>query len=51
MEMKVGLTFAYMNLKKLEKMKVKKGQVELGYTTNKLKCTKFTPKMRKALLA
>lgn len=51
MEMKVGLTFACMNLKKLAKMKVKKGLVEPGYTTDKLRCTKFIPKMRKALLA
>lgn len=51
MEMKAGLTFACMKLKKLAKMKVKKGLVEPGYTTDKLKCTKFTPKMRKALLA
>ena len=50
MEMKVGLTFACMNLKKLAKMKVKKGLIGLGFATNKFKCMFFAPKMRKELL-
>lgn len=50
MEMKVGLTFACMNLKKLAKMKVKKGLIELGSAANRFKYTVFTSKMRKALL-
>ena len=51
MEMKVGLTFACMNLKKLAKMKVKKGLIGLGSAANRFKYTVFVPKMRKALLA
>ena len=50
MEMKVGLTFACMNLKKLAKMKVKKGLIVLGFAANRFKYTVFTSKMRKALL-
>lgn len=51
MEMKVGLTFACMNLKKLAKMKVKKGLIEVGSTINKSMYTVFAPKAGKALLA
>ena len=51
MEMKVGLTFACMNLKKLAKMKVKKGLIEVGSTINKSMYTVFAPKTGKALLA
>ena len=51
MEMKVGLTFACMNLKKLAKMKGKKGPIELGSAMHKFKYTVFAPKIRKALLA
>ena len=51
MEMKVGLTFACMNLKKLAKMKVKKGLIGLDYAVNRFKCTVFVPKMRRTLLA
>ena len=51
MEMKVGLTFACMNLKKLAKMKVKKGLIEVGSTINKSMYTFFAPKTGKALLA
>ncbi len=50
MEMKVGLTFACMNLKKLAKMKVKKGLIVLGSAANRLKCMILAPKMKKALL-
>ena len=50
MEMKVGLTFACMNLKKLAKMKAKKGLIELGSAANRFKYTVCTSKMRKALL-
>ena len=51
MEMKVGLTFACMNLKKLAKMKVKKGLIGLGFAANRIKYTALTLEMRKALLA
>ena len=51
MEMKVGLTFACMNLKKLAKMQVKKGLIGLSSAANRFKYTVFTFKMRKALLA
>ena len=51
MEMKAGLTFACMNLKKLAKMKAQKGLMELGCTMHKFKDTVFAPKIRKALLA
>ena len=51
MEMKVGLTFACMNLKKLAKLKVKKGLIEVGSGINRLRYTEFAPKIRKALLA
>jgi len=50
MEMKAGLTFACMNLKKLAKMKAKKGLIELGSAMHKFKYTVFAPKIRKALL-
>lgn len=50
MEMKVGLTFACMNLKKLAKMQVKKGLIGFSTAAN-IKYTAFTFKMRKALLA
>ena len=51
MEMKVGLTFACMNLKKLAKIKAKKGLIELDSAMHKFKYTVFAPKIRKALLA
>lgn len=35
MKMKAGLTFACMNLKKLAKMKIKKGLIKVGSTINK----------------
>ena len=50
MEMKVGLTFACMNLKKLAKMKAQKGLIEFGSATNKLRYTAFAPKIVKVLL-
>ena len=50
MEMKAGLTFACMNLKKLAKMKVKKGLIGPGFAANRFQYTVFTSKMRKALL-
>ena len=51
MEMKVGLTFACMNLKKLAKMKAKREWIKKDSATNTLKYTEFAPKMKKALLA
>lgn len=51
MEMKVGLTFACMNLKKLAKMKVKRGLIEVVSTINKSMYTVFASKTRKTLLA
>ena len=51
MEMKVGLTFACMNLKKLAKTKVKKGLIGFSSAANRFKYTVFYPKISKALLA
>ena len=51
MEMKAGLTYACMNLKKLAKMKVKMGLIEAGYTSNQLIYADFPFRIRKALLA
>ena len=51
MEMKSGLTFACMNLKKLAKMKVKKGLTAHGSAIYKFKNTVFTLRIRKTLLA
>lgn len=41
-EMKVGLTFACMNLKKLAKMKVKKGLIGLDFTAYRFKYGVFS---------
>lgn len=51
MEMKAGLTFACMNLKKLAKMKVKMGLIEAVHTIDQLLYAYFPFKVRKALLA
>ena len=51
MEMKAGLTYACMNLKKLAKMKVKMGLIEAGHTLNQLIYADFSFRIRKALLA
>lgn len=51
MEMKVGLTFACMNLKKLAKMKVKMGLIKATFKTEKVMYTVIAPKTGKALLA
>lgn len=51
MEMKVGLTFACMNLKKLAKMKARKGLIGAACIWDKFIYTVFVPKTRKALLA
>ena len=51
MEMKAGLTFACMNLKKLAKMKVKMGLIEVSYGLDQLLYTYFPFRIRKALLA
>lgn len=51
MEMKAGLTFACMNLKKLAKIKVKKGLIEVNSTINKFIYVIFHFKTVKALPA
>ena len=51
MEMKAGLTFACMNLKKLAKMKVKMGLIEASHTLNRLLYTYFPFGIRKSLPA
>ncbi len=51
MEMKVGLTFACMNLKKLAKMKARKGLIGAACIWDNFIYTVFVPKTRKALLA
>ena len=51
MEMKVGLTFACMNLKKLAKMKVKRGIIEPVFYFLKPMLTVIAPKTGKALPA
>ena len=51
MEMKVGLTFACMNLKKLAKMIAKRGKRGTQKCLSLIKNTLFTPKIRKTLLA
>lgn len=51
MEMKAGLTFACMNLKKLAKMKARKGLIGAACIWDKFIYTVFVPKTRKALLA
>lgn len=50
MEMKVGLTFAYMNLKKLAKMIARKGKRGAKKCLLLIKYTLFEPKTRKTLL-
>ena len=49
MEMKAGLTYACMNLKKLEKMKVKMGLIEVGTAIKILTDIFFVLRIRKAL--
>ena len=51
MEMKVGLTFACMNLKKLAKMIGRKGKRRTQKGLLLIKYTLFAPKIRKTLLA
>lgn len=51
MEMKVGLTFACMNLKKLAKMIARKGKRGTQKCLLLIKYTLFAPKTRKTLLA
>ena len=50
MEMKVGLTFACMNLKKLAKMIARKGKRGAQKCLLLIKYTLFEPKTRKTLL-
>ena len=50
MEMKVGLTFACMNLKKLAKMIARKGKRGTQKCLLLIKYTLFEPKTRKTLL-
>ena len=50
MEMKVGLTFACMNLKKLAKMIARKGKRGVQKCLLLIKYTLFEPKTRKTLL-
>ena len=50
MEMKVGLTFAFMNLKKLAKMIARKGKRGTQKCLLLIKYTLFEPKTRKTLL-
>jgi len=50
MEMKVGLTFACMNLKKLAKMIARKGKRGAKKCLLLIKYTLFEPKTRKTLL-
>lgn len=50
MEMKVGLTFACMNLKKLAKMIARKGKRRAQKCLLLIKYTLFEPKTRKTLL-
>ena len=51
MEMKVGLTFACMNLKKLAKIKAKRGLIRSGSALTKSMYTEFAPQTLKALPA
>ncbi len=51
MEMKVGLTFACMNLKKLAKMIARRGKRGMAKSLWLIKYTPFAPKTRKTLLA
>ena len=51
MEMKVGLTFACMNLKKLAKMIARRGKRGIAKSLLLIKYTLFAPKIRKTLLA
>ena len=51
MEMKVGLTFACMNLKKLAKMIARRGKMGTSKCLLLIKYTLFAPKTRKTLLA
>ena len=50
MEMKAGLTFACMNLKKLAKMKQRMGVLEEGITQLFLKIWNYIYKQRKVAL-
>ena len=51
MEMKVGLTFACMNLKKLAKMIARRGKRGIAKSLLLIKYTLFAPQTRKTLLA